>query len=130
MTRRPERVEGPAAGASAARPDLLWLLGFGAVLAVQLIVVYAPQGPGGPQIAGLDKLVHLVIFALPVLAALMAGLRAPWVLGILAVHAPVSELVQHFALPRRTGDLLDMVADLAGVALGYLAFLVWNRRQH
>jgi hypothetical protein len=130
MTRLPLGVDRPAAGPSAARPGRWWLIAFGAAVAVQLIVVYSPQGPGGPQVPGLDKVVHLLIFAGPVLAALMAGLRWPWVLGIFAAHAPVSELTQHFALPHRTGDPWDMVADLVGVALGYLAFLVWNRRQH
>lgn len=99
-------------------------------LAIQLVVVYAPVGVGGPRIAGLDKVVHASIFAVPALAALMAGISAPWALGILAVHAPASELIQHFLLSRREGDVLDVLADLVGVALGGLAFLVWRRRQH
>ena len=128
MTRAPGDVPGPAPGAPVLKPNRWWLIAFGAALAFQLIVVYAPQGVGGPQITGLDKVVHVLIFAAPVLAALLAGLSAPWVIGILAVHAPVSELIQHFALPHRTGDVWDMTADLAGVALGSLAFLVWKRR--
>jgi len=129
MTRVPGDVSGPAPGAPVLKPNRWWLIASGAALAFQLIVVYAPQGVGGPQITGLDKVVHALIFAAPVLAALLAGLSAPWVIGILAVHAPVSELIQHFALPHRTGDVWDMTADLAGVALGSLVFLVWNRRQ-
>ena len=129
MTRAPGDVPGPAPGAPVLKPNRWWLIASGAALAFQLIVVYAPQGVGGPQITGLDKVVHVLIFAAPVLAALLAGLSAPWVIGILAVHAPVSELIQHFALPHRTGDVWDMTADLAGVALGSLVFLVWNRRQ-
>ena len=129
MTRVPGDVSGPAPGAPVLKPNRWWLIAFGAALAFQLIVVYAPQGVGGPQITGLDKVVHVLIFAAPVLAALLAGLSAPWVIGILAVHAPVSELIQHFALPHRSGDVWDMTADLAGVALGSLVFLVWNRRQ-
>ena len=128
MTRVPGDVSGPAPGAPVLTLDRWWLIASGAALAFQLIVVYAPQGVGGPQIAGIDKVVHALIFAAPVLAALMAGLSALWVIGILAVHAPVSELIQHFALPHRTGDVWDMTADLAGVALGSLIFLVWRRR--
>ena len=130
MTRLPGGATGTDTGAPVLRRNRLWLVAFGAALAVQLIAVYSPQGPGGPQITGLDKVVHVLIFAGPVLAALMAGLSAPWVIGILAVHAPVSELIQHFALPHRTGDVFDMMADLVGVAVGSLAFLVWNRRKH
>jgi hypothetical protein len=96
---------------------------------VQLISLYSPEMPGGPQIPGLDKVVHLSIFAAPALAALMAGISAPLVLGILAVHAPLSELIQHYALTQRSGDGLDMVADLAGVAIGGLAYVVWSHRQ-
>jgi hypothetical protein len=96
---------------------------------VQLVVLYTPQGPGGPQITGLDKVVHLLIFAVPVLAALMAGLSAPWVLGILAVHGPVSELIQYSLLPHRSGDVFDALADVIGVGIGAMAYVVWRHRQ-
>jgi hypothetical protein len=129
MTGLPQGAPDTSAGPPASQPNRLWLLALGVALAVQLITVYSPQGVGGPQIAGLDKVVHVVVFAAPALAALMAGISVSWALGILAVHAPVSELAQHFALPTRSGDVLDMMADLGGVALGGLAFLVWSRRQ-
>ena len=112
------------------KPNRLWRLAFGLALAVQLIAVYAPDGPAGPQINGLDKVIHLLIFAAPAFAALMAGIPARWALGILAVHAPVSELIQHFVFPHRSGDLLDVIADVSGVALGGWAYVVWARRQH
>jgi VanZ family protein len=98
-------------------------------MAIQLVVLYSAHGLSGPQVTGLDKVVHVSIFAAPALAALMAGISARWVLGILVVHAPVSELIQHFALPHRSGEVLDVVADLAGVAVGGLAFVVWSRRK-
>jgi VanZ family protein len=41
-------------------------------------------------------------------------------LGLVAAYAVVSELIQGFALPGRSGDPLDVVADLAGVAAGWL----------
>jgi len=96
---------------------------------MQLIALYSPQAPAGPQITGLDKVVHVCIFAGPALAALMARVSAPWALGTLAVHGPVSELIQHFALSHRSGDVFDAMADFGGVALGALAYLVWSRRQ-
>jgi len=111
-------------------PQLLWRWALGVALAVQLIAVYAPDAPGGPEINGLDKVIHVFIFAAPALAALMVGVRARWALGILAVHAPISELIQHFVIPHREGDVLDVMADLGGVVLGGLAYMVWNRRQH
>ena len=103
-------------------------LAFGVALALQLIAVYSPQGLAGPGIPGLDKVVHVSIFFAPALALLMMGIRARWALGILALHAPVSELVQHFWLPQRDGDVFDAVADLSGVLLGGLTYVVWTRR--
>jgi VanZ family protein len=105
-------------------------LALGVALAIQLIAVYAPHSPGGPEIKGLDKLIHVSIFAAPTLAALMVGIRGRWALGMLAAHAPVSELIQHFVLPAREGDVFDVIADLSGVALGGMAYLVSARRQH
>ena len=110
------------------KPNRLWRLAFGVALAVQLIAVYAPVGPGGPEINGLDKMVHVSIFFAPALALLMMGIRARWALGILAVHAPVSELIQHFFLAHRSGDVFDALADLSGVGLGWFAYVVWDRR--
>jgi hypothetical protein len=112
------------------KSNTLWRWAFGVALVVQLIVLYAPNAPGGPQINGLDKVIHVSIFAATSLAALMVGMRARWALAILAVHAPISEMIQHLVLPHRSGDVLDVMADLSGVVLGGLAYLVWNRRQH
>ena len=118
-----------AAGAFVRKPNRLWRLALILAVALQLIALYSPQVPAGPQITGLDKVVHVCVFAGPALAALMAGISAPWALGILAVHAPVSELIQHFALAHRSGDVFDALADFGGVALGALAYVVWSRRQ-
>jgi hypothetical protein len=134
MTPRTTHVPPSALGAAVRKPDprtpkLLWRLAFGVALALQLIVVYAPSGPGGPEITGLDKVVHVLIFFAPALAALMMGIRARWALGILVLHAPISELIQAVGLSQRDGDVFDVMADLAGVALGGLAYMVWKRRQ-
>ena len=109
---------------------LLWRWAFGIALAVQLMVLYTPRAPAGPPVNGFDKVIHLSIFAAPVFAALMVGIRARWVLVLLALHAPISELFQHFALAHRSGDVSDAIADLGGVLIGALAYVVWNRRQH
>jgi len=98
-------------------------------MAIQLVALYSPQGVAGPQVTGLDKVVHVLIFAAPALVALLSGFRARWALGVLAVHAPVSELIQHFWLPHRSGDVFDVAADLGGIALGAVAYLVWSRHQ-
>jgi len=129
MTRLPDSASGTTAGAAAGKPNRLWQVALGVALAVQLVTLYSPQVAGAPQIAGMDKVVHVLVFAAPALAALLAGISAPWVLGVLAVHAPLSELIQHFGLSHRSGDVSDVLADFAGVALGWSAFLVLRRRQ-
>jgi len=129
-TRRRSGLPDTALGAAVRQRERLWRVAFGVALVVQLIAVYAPSGVGGPEITGLDKVVHVLIFAAPVLTGLKAGIDARWVLGALALHAPVSELIQHFALPHRDGDVFDALADLGGVTLGALATVVWSRRQH
>ena len=131
MTRPTTSAPPPAVGAVVRKPNWLWSVVFGVALAVQLIAVYVPGGPaGGPEVNGLDKVVHVLIFAGPAAASLMVGIRARWALGMLAVHAPVSELIQHFVLPQRSGDVLDVLADLGGIVLGGWAYMVWTRRQH
>lgn len=94
---------------------------FAAAVVVQLVVLYAPRSPSTGGVPGIDKVVHLTLFAVVVLV----GLRSPaprWlVLVVSVVQAPVSELVQALALPGRSGDLLDLLADWGGCAIGWWA---------
>ena len=101
-----------------------WRIAFVAAVVLQLYGVYAPReaGPhiGIPQV---DKLAHLFLFGSVAFLGLIVRLPARWLLGALVANAIVSELVQHFLLPQRDGDPFDVLADLAGVALGaWLAF--------
>ena len=96
------------------------LLPAGVALLLQLVVLYAPSGGGAAPFPYVDKLVHASVFALPVLLGLLARLPLIPVAAVLALHAPVSEVVQGTLLPQRSGDPWDAVADLAGVALGVL----------
>jgi len=94
------------------------LVGLALAVAVQLVVLYAPEGVGPPRFSQADKLAHLGIFLVPVALALVAGFRRWVVVGVFAAHAVLSEVVQAVFLPHRAGDPLDAVADLTGVALG------------
>ena len=96
-------------------------------LVVQAVVVYAPSTPSAGELHGLDKVVHASVFAAPAVAGLMAGLRPRWLLALLAVHAPLSEVVQHVVLPHRDGDAGDALADLVGVVLGAAVVHQWRR---
>lgn len=95
-------------------------VGFVLALALQvyLLYLYVPASSDAASIPHADKVVHVVMFAVPAAIGVLARLR-PWLVGlVLAVHAPVSELVQHLWIPTRGGDPWDVVADWVGVALG------------
>ena len=67
-----------------------------------------------------DKVVHLLVFLVPAALAVVAGFRRRVVVAVFAAQAVLSEVVQAVLLPHRSGDVLDAVADLTGVALGVL----------
>lgn len=86
-------------------------------LVLQVVGLYAPSAPGPPEgPPGLDKIGHLVAFAVPAALAWLLGAR--WVVVALVLHALVSEPLQSWVAPLRQPDVLDAVADLVGVALG------------
>ena len=96
-----------------------WIAAAALTLLLQLVVLYAPRAPavvtsGLP----LDKVGHAIVFALPTVALIAAGLPRGWVIGLMAAHAPVSELVQQQLLGARSGEGWDVVADLVGVGIG------------
>ena len=93
---------------------------FAVAVLLSLVVLFAPSADGTPTFPGADKLVHLLLFAL--LAGTTRWRFGPALAGlvIVAAYAVVSELIQGFALPGRSGDPPDVVADLAGVAAGWL----------
>lgn len=107
----------------------MWLWLFAAAVTAQVLAVYWPRVTVEGPVAWTDKAAHVVLFALPALAGMLAGVRPVLLLGALALHAPLSEAVQHWVLPDRGGDAGDALADLAGVVAGALAALVWRTRR-
>lgn len=106
--------------------SLPWRVG-ALVLALALnIGFYLPVVPSevpGAGAPGVDKLVHLVVFALSVWAAgrlLAPRLRFPmgWVVIVALAHALLIELIQLALLPERGAEGADILADVIGIALG------------
>jgi hypothetical protein len=88
---------------------------------VNVVVLYAPEAPGGAaSIPYLDKVVHFSVFAVVAWTGRWAGVPINWLIGLLAVHAVGSELIQHFLLPNRAGDPWDALADCVGIVAGVL----------
>ena len=97
-----------------------WRAAFAVAVAVNLVILFWPRPAGPDGLPGLDKLVHLATFGSLAFTGLRVGLAARWWLPLLAVHAVTSEIVQAQLLSRRSGDPLDVLADLAGVVAGTL----------
>ncbi len=100
-----------------------------AAVVTQLLVLYWPVVTVEGPVSWTDKVVHALVFSIPTYAVGRAFGSVRLVVVVFAIHAPVSELVQHFLLPGRTGDVWDAVLDLVGVALGAAALLVRAARQ-
>jgi hypothetical protein len=101
-------------------PQAVRRLAFTVAVTVQLAVLYAPRVPatGAEGVPHLDKLGHLAVFAAVVWTGARAGVPLRWLLTGMGVHALGSEWLQHLALSQRAGDPTDVVANLAGTALG------------
>ncbi|MBK8468885.1 MAG: VanZ family protein [Candidatus Phosphoribacter sp.] len=97
-----------------------WRVAFALVVLVHLVALYWPRVEMPDAPSGTDKLAHLLLFGVPALLSVVT-LRQPWpFLAVLSLHAPLSEWLQSTLLPSRSGDLIDSLADLAGVAIGVL----------
>lgn len=114
------------------RPDRVVVLVVALVLNIGFYLPEAPSGVGGVSFPGIDKVFHLVVFALTVWAVgrvLAPERRFPmgWVAIAGVVHAVLIEVVQGALLPHRSMDGTDVLADSIGVALGVLAW--WAERR-
>ena len=96
----------------------LWSVAFAGACVVNLLVLYTPRTAPGSDIPFADKAVHLLIFAAVAYTGSKARLPLGWLAGVLVLNAAVSELVQHYWLPQRSGDVFDAITDVVGVALG------------
>lgn len=104
----------------------------GLAVSAQLWGLYRVVGPPTSSwFPHADKLLHAAGFAVPVALLLLAlGLHAVdrsqrltrralvVVVAVFACHAGASEVVQDRFYANRTGDVLDVLADLVGVVLG------------
>lgn len=87
---------------------------------IHLYGVYSPHQAGSDTVdfPYSDKLAHLFLFGSVAYFGLRSGVPARWLLPVVAANAVISEVVQYFWLPFRSGDPFDTVADLCGLALG------------
>lgn len=118
LSRLPDEVR--RAGGSL--PLRLLVLAGALVLNVAFYLPRVPEVPGA-GVPGLDKVVHVVVFAVTVWAAgrvLAPHTRFPmgWVVIAACFHAVVIEVVQGLFLEERGAEAGDVLAGVIGVALG------------
>ena len=101
---------------------------FAVVVLVSLAVLFAPASdvPGAPP--GIDKLVHAGLFAVLAVTGRWAGIGARALVLSLIGYAVASELIQGFTALARTASAADVLADVAGIALGLLGWSLLSRR--
>lgn len=98
------------------RRRFFWWAVLTLVFLVHLWGLYTPGSEGGSTLPpGSDKVAHFGIFLGMALPLLALGFRARLVLPVMAGYGVVSELLQYFLVPRRSGDPLDWCADLVGL---------------
>lgn len=115
MPDRPERDARDRRRLVAARIVLVVAIG------IQVWGLYAPDVPGGAGLPGADKVAHVGMFALVMAAGVGAGIPARPLAVVLVLHAVASETAQAVLISTRAGDVQDAVADVLGVAIGWLA---------
>jgi VanZ family protein len=84
-----------------------------------------------------DKLGHAFIFSILVFFMMLGAFQYKRVSfpllktsvisgGIALAYAILIELVQHYAIPGRVGDVMDVVADVMGVVIGWFIFYMFR----
>lgn len=103
--------------------SLPWRIGLLALALLLNVGFYLPSVPDASGAPGLDKVAHLLVFAVTVFAAgrlLAPRRRFPmgWVVIAALLHAVLIELIQLLALPQRGFEGADILFDAIGIALG------------
>ena len=100
---------------------------FAICLSVSIAVLFtpAPDVPAGPR--GVDKVIHLLLFAALTASGRYAGVAWRVLLPALVAYAAASEPLQSLPPIGRSTSLADWVADVTGVILGYVGTVARTR---
>jgi len=101
---------------------------FAVVALVSLAVLFAPASDVPSAPAGVDKVVHLALFAALAASGRWAGAGARTLAVLLLAYAAVSEVVQGLPALGRSMSLADWAADAVGVLVGLALWELASRR--
>jgi VanZ family protein len=104
-----------------------WWIAFIVAALVQAWALYWPRPASVETGLPLDKVVHFALFFVVTYAGVRAGVARSLVAALMVGQALLSEAVQHLLLPQRSGDVWDLVADVAGITV---ALWVTRDRPH
>jgi VanZ family protein len=96
-------------------------LRFAAVVLLSVVVLFAPSSQAPTLWPGLDKLVHLALFAALAGTGRLAGLPPVGLAAGLVAYAAASEVLQGVLPLGRSADARDVAVDVAGIAVGWAA---------
>ena len=99
------------------------------LLASLYVLLWPSPAGGGLGPPGADKVVHALLFAALAGTAVTRFGAGRQVLAAVVGYAAVSEVVQALLLARRSGDLLDLVADVLGALAGWWLTGRWLARR-
>ena len=102
---------------------------FAVVVLLSLVVLFAPGSATPTLYPGLDKVVHLGLFAALALTGRWAGVPATRLACGLVAYAVGSEMLQGVLPIGRDAEVLDALVDVVGVALGLVAVRLVPTRQ-
>jgi hypothetical protein len=101
---------------------------FAVVVLVSLAVLFAPASDVPTAPAGVDKIVHLTLFAALAASGRWAGVGTRALAVVLLGYAAVSEVVQGLPALGRSMSPADWVADAVGVLVGLVLWELASRR--
>jgi len=101
---------------------------FAVAVLVSLAVLFAPADDVPLAAPGVDKVVHLALFAALAMTGRWAGIGRRVLAAGLIGYAAVSEVLQALTPLNRSGSVADWVADAVGILLG-LALGEWLSRR-
>ncbi len=100
-------------------------LAFGLAVVLSAIILFKPGSDGPLPFPQADKVIHAATFALLAFTSWWRFRRPAVIALCLLGYAVGSEVIQHFFIPGRDFELLDIGADLVGTSV----ILVMVRKQ-
>lgn len=103
-------------------------LAFWIIWAASAVLFFSPLAVEERVGLGLDKIVHIVLFAALVILGLLTYQKYKiQVIVLLFFYTVTTELIQKHYIPHRNFDAFDILSDSIGIVFGILIYRFWIR---